>query len=79
MSAPLQDEPGFRNFFIGLLADAPYAAFRWETPRISADLVHRPFEFALLDSPELAVEPDPGKGVPSANTVPRTDTALRAL
>lgn len=53
-----RDDPNFRTFFNDLLARAPYEAFRWETPPISADLADRPFEFALLDSPELAVEPD---------------------
>ena len=27
-----QDDPVFRAFFIALLADAPFFAFRWETP-----------------------------------------------
>lgn len=54
-----QDEPGFRVFFNGLLADAPYTAFRWETPPITENSSGRPFEFVLLDSPELAVESDP--------------------
>jgi uncharacterized protein DUF6940 len=54
-----RDDPGFRTFFTDLLAQAPYEAFRWETPSITADLADRPFEFALLDSPELVVEPDP--------------------
>jgi len=54
-----RDDPGFRTFFNGLLADAPYNAFRWETPPITADSADRPFEFVLLDSPELAAEPDP--------------------
>ena len=49
----------FREFFIGLLAEAPYSAFRWETPPITAASAVRPFEFVLLDSPGLAGEPDP--------------------
>ena len=31
-----QDDPVFPAFFIALLADAPFSAFRWETPPISA-------------------------------------------
>ena len=54
-----QDDVGFREFFIALLADAPYSAFRWETPPITLSSADRPFEFALLDSPELETEPDP--------------------
>src|ERR1700722_9956325 len=30
-----QDDADFRSFFISLLADAPFAAFRWETPPIT--------------------------------------------
>jgi hypothetical protein len=51
--------PGFRQFFIALLADAPYTAFRWETPPITAASATRPFEFVLLDSRELVSQPDP--------------------
>lgn len=54
-----QDDPSFRTFFNRLLADAPYTSFRWETPPITEDSADRPFEFAFLDSPELAVESDP--------------------
>jgi len=54
-----RDDPDFRTFFNGLLADAGYTAFRWETPPITADSADRPFEFVLLDSPGLVVEPDP--------------------
>jgi hypothetical protein len=42
-----------------LLADAPYSAFRWETPPITCSSADRPFEFALLNSPELETKPDP--------------------
>ena len=54
-----QDDPVFRSFFIALLADAPFSAFRWETPPITAASVERPFEFVLLNSPGLASQPDP--------------------
>jgi hypothetical protein len=53
-----QAEPVFRSFFIALLADAPFAAFRWETPSLTAATVNRPFEFVLVDSPGLASNPD---------------------
>jgi hypothetical protein len=55
-----QDDAEFRLFFIGLLADAPFAAFRWETPPITTATASRPFEFVLLDSPGLAREADAG-------------------
>jgi hypothetical protein len=54
-----QDDPVFRAFFIAVLADAPFSAFRWETPPITTASAGRPFEFVLLDSPELASQPDP--------------------
>jgi hypothetical protein len=54
-----QDDGEFRSFFISLLADAPYSAFRWETPPITASTAHQPFELVLLDSPGLAQQPDP--------------------
>jgi hypothetical protein len=49
----------FREFFITLLADAPYSAFRWETPPITAASAVRPFEFVILGSPELEGQPAP--------------------
>ena len=49
----------FRLAFMALLADAPFSAFRWETPPITLTTMNRPFEFVLLDSPLLAREPDP--------------------
>ena len=55
-----QDDADFRSLFIGLLADAPFAAFRWETPPITTATADRPFEFVLLDSPGLARTPDAG-------------------
>src|SRR5580692_5762021 len=53
-----QDDAEFRTLFISLLADSPFAAFRWETPPISTATANRPFEFVLLDSPGLARKPD---------------------
>jgi hypothetical protein len=55
-----QSDVDFRSLFIGLLADAPFSAFRWETPPITAATANRPFEFVVLDSPGLRGEPDAG-------------------
>jgi hypothetical protein len=53
-----QEDASFRSLFNSWLADAPYSAFRWETPAVTiATLSHR-FEFVLLDSPGLACHPD---------------------
>jgi hypothetical protein len=54
-----QHDAAFRSFFIKLLADAPFSAFRWETPPITTVSARRPFEFVVLDSPWLDQEPDP--------------------
>jgi hypothetical protein len=54
-----QDDVGFRSMFNSLLADAPYTAFRWETPAVTTASVLQPFQFVLLDSPGLARRPEP--------------------
>jgi hypothetical protein len=54
-----QDDAEFRSLFNSLLANAPYTAFRWETPAVTAGTLSFPFEFVLLDSPGLARRPDP--------------------
>jgi hypothetical protein len=54
-----QDDAEFRNFFIQLLAESPFSAFRWETPAVTIASVNQPFEFVLLNSPDLATRPDP--------------------
>lgn len=54
-----QHDADFRQFFIGLLVDSPFSAFRWETPPIASATATRPFEFVLLDSPYLAGKSDP--------------------
>jgi hypothetical protein len=53
-------DAGFRAYFTGLLANAPYTAFRWETPGITAQTAGKAFEFVLLDSPGLARAADAG-------------------
>lgn len=44
---------GFRDYFTQLLADSPFAAFRWETPALCENNVQQPFEFVLLNAPEF--------------------------
>lgn len=53
-----QEDPTFRTCFSVQLAQAPFTAFRWETPPITSASAQRPFEFVLLDSPGLAAKPD---------------------
>ncbi|MCA9063358.1 MAG: hypothetical protein KDA96_09875 [Planctomycetaceae bacterium] len=45
-----QNDDGFREDFSSLLADAPFQAFRWETPALTNDRQELPFEFVLTDA-----------------------------
>jgi hypothetical protein len=44
----------FCVFFSALLANAPYAAYFWETPPVTEESAGQPFECVLVDSPALA-------------------------
>lgn len=67
----------FRAFFIGILADAPYDAYLWETPPITRLTSTRAFEFVLVDSPALArLIPDP---VAFASHFEATDTGVEVV
>jgi hypothetical protein len=57
--AGLCHSAALRRLLIESLAAAPYDAFRWETPCVSASTQSRPFEFVILDSPGLAPRPEP--------------------
>lgn len=54
-----QRDSAFRAFFIEVLAQVPLEAFRWETPPVTRDTPDQPFEFVLLDAPELKRPADP--------------------
>jgi hypothetical protein len=53
-----QRDLAFRAHFISILANAPFAAYKWETPPITTATADRDFEFVLLNSPALAQKPD---------------------
>ena len=54
------DDEEFRAFFISLIAKAPFPAFYWETPPVTAATIDQEFEFVLVDSPQLRdVRADP--------------------
>lgn len=53
-----QTDAAFRSWFNAVLAGLSFTAFRWETPPVSAPTKSRPFEFVVLDSPDLARRPD---------------------
>jgi len=49
----------FRRFFITLLAKVPFRAYFWETPPVTTASAGQPFEFVVVESPDLAkVRPD---------------------
>ena len=54
----LKSSEAFRAFFNATLADAPFEAFRWETPAVTKATADRPFEFVLLNDPHLSRQPD---------------------
>ena len=55
----LQISIEFRRWYTELLASAPFEVFRWETPAVSSASIDQPFEFVLVDAPEIALSPDP--------------------
>jgi hypothetical protein len=56
-----QSDSDFSTFFIDLLRQSPFPAFRWETPPVTMATADRPFEFLLLDAPEVSLAPDPAQ------------------
>ena len=48
------EDPPFQGEFIGLLRQCPFRSYRWECPVLSAEYQDRPFEFVLLDAPDLS-------------------------
>lgn len=52
-------DTAWSSHFAERLADAPYEAFRWETPALTIETLDRPFECVLIDAPELQVRADP--------------------
>jgi hypothetical protein len=54
-----RDSTAFRTAFSDVLAAAPFEAFRWETPAVTASDMQSAFEFVLTESPELLTAADP--------------------
>jgi len=71
-----QADESFRTFYISVLADAPFTAFRWETPPVTSITMERPFEFVLLDSPGLARTPDREAFAEYFSAAPPTEAAI---
>lgn len=62
------DDSVFRSLFSSVLAKRPFAAFRWETPALTAASVSLPFECVVLDAPWLDTPPDPSPFAPHFET-----------
>lgn len=58
--ALLQHSEAFRTTLTTTLAAAPFPAFFWETPPITPQSLHQPWEWVTVAAPSLAqVDPDP--------------------
>ena len=55
----LQSSQPFRSWFSDTLRKAPFAVYRWETPPLTQAALDKPFEFVLVDAPEIDIAPDP--------------------
>lgn len=70
-----EQSESFRDYYIDLMLNSPFSAYRWETPQISLRNVDKPFEFVMLDSPGLERESNPQsfleyfQGKPSGSVV----------
>ena len=50
----LQSNHDFRQKIINLLAQSPFAGYRWECPAVTQQTLDRPFEFMLIEDSYLA-------------------------
>ena len=53
-----REDANFTTLFVDLLAKVPFTAFRFETPPLTSGHLARPFEFVLVDSPDLELPAD---------------------
>lgn len=52
--------PEFRTFYCSMLENSPFTAYFWENPPVTVASLRQPYEFVLVDSPQLAaVHADP--------------------
>lgn len=54
-----EGDTAFRSFFLSILTEAPFSAYRWETPPVTTETLDRDFEFVILGSSWLDLTPDP--------------------
>jgi hypothetical protein len=55
----LTEDASFRELIQEELRAAPFVAFRWETPPLTASTIDQPFACLLQNSPDLNVQADP--------------------
>lgn len=53
-----KNDAEFRSFFLSILTEVPFDAYRWETPPITSTTANRDFEFVLVNDPGLDRTPD---------------------
>jgi hypothetical protein len=70
-----QNDADFRTLYMGLLADSPFSAFRWETPPITTATANRPCVLVVFVIPGLAKKTEAAafaerfKGAPETGVV----------
>lgn len=69
-------DSSFRNYYTTLLAESPFGAYRWETPRLTTVTVNQPFEFVLLNSPSFCSRKTDRKTYDSYFTTDDTDCGV---
>lgn len=56
----LRDDEAFRSEWNAALAEVPFGAYRWETPRLTSASLGNPFEAVVVDDPRLERRQQPG-------------------
>jgi len=49
-----RNDPKFRNFYCSILKDSKFNAFFWENPPVAYSTINQPYEFVLVNSPQLS-------------------------
>lgn len=74
-----QKDANFRNYFTQLLADSPFAAYRWETPALTTSNAIQAFQFVLLNAPGFCARKTDRTAFDSYFTADDTDHGVVAF
>lgn len=74
-----QKDANFRNYFTQLLADSPFAAYRWETPALTTSNATQAFQFVLLNTPGFCARETDRTAFSSHFTADDTDHGVVAF